>query len=165
MSSTIVTVLTLVILLWIILTLIFSFEKITGDKLLVQNYHRKQSFQKRLVLIIESFPNLESLLTLIRNVLHQDIKVDSIILITKNKEIEKVELVQNTCVINQVGGLSFILKESGNDTILVYIFPEGFKAFQKPHFLKNFLLSKTKVNGIVVTETGSTKVDIHKIYE
>lgn len=135
------------------------------DQFLVQNYHKKPSFNYRLVLVIESFPNLESLLTLIRNILQQDIKVDSIILIADNKDLNKVELIQNTCIINKVGGLSFLLKESGSETTIVFIFSESFNAFQDQQFLRKFLSTPSKINGLLAVETNSVNVSVNKIYE
>ena len=174
-NLTIIIFLIAVILLWKLWTLKWVNKKITSDDFLVQNYHKKPSFQKRLVLIIETFENLEDLLALLRNILQQDIKVDSIILITKNKDLNKVELVQNTCTINKVGGLTFLLKESGSDTILVFIFPDGFNAFVDPQFLKKFLSTNSidfepkdkhlKINGLVMVGTNSVNVDVQKLYE
>jgi hypothetical protein len=134
------------------------------DYWLSKNYHTKSTFKKKVVLIIESFINLEELLTLIRNILNQDIKIDSIILISRDQSLSKVPLIQNTCVLNKVGGLSFLLKESGNNTILIFIFIEGFDNFKDPHFLNQFLISSKKYNGLVKVETNSVNVDIDKVY-
>lgn len=164
-NLTIIIFLIAVILLWKLWTLKLSDKKITTDNFLVQNYHKKPSFQKRLVLIIESFENLEDLLTLLRNILQQNIKVDSIILITKDKDLNKVDLIQNTCIINKVGGLTFLLKESGINTILIFVFPECFNAFTNPDFLKKILYTNSKVNGLVMVETDSVNVDVQKLYE
>lgn len=144
-------------------------ENFDLDDILVQSYHNKQRFKSKVVLIIESYNDLESLLTLIRNILNQNIKVDSIILISQNSELEKVKLIHNTCIINEMGGLSFLLKEGSNDTILIYIFPGGFHGFSKPYFLSKLLnnngsITPSKFHGIVKVETNSVDVGVDKIY-
>jgi bacterioferritin (cytochrome b1) len=45
---------------------------------LVKNYHKIEKYPNRTVLVIESFDSLESLLTLIRNVLNQTIRLDEL---------------------------------------------------------------------------------------
>jgi hypothetical protein len=57
----------------------------TIDDILVQNYSDKSSYKQRLVLVIESYNTIEDLLTLIRNILTQDIKVDSLYLYLPTK--------------------------------------------------------------------------------
>jgi hypothetical protein len=138
------------------------------EDLLVSDYHKKKRFHSKVVLIIESFYDLNYLLTLIRNILNQNLKVDSIILITKNIDnFKKVKLIHNTCIFNQVGGLSICLKESCKDTILIYIYPEGFHAFNDPNFLENCL--KGAINpiprGILKVDNNSVKVPINKVYD
>jgi hypothetical protein len=135
-----------------------------GDHSLIKNYQYKPTYHKRLVLIIESFSNIEDLLTLIRNILKQEIKVDSIILISKNETLNKVQLIQNTCILNKVGGLSFLLKESSNNTILLFIRSGGFDAFSEPQFLPRFLNSNFSTTNLVKIDTDSINVDIDRVY-
>ena len=175
-NLTIITLLSLLFLAWIILSLTLSrSDKTTyqsntiqvnglnslndaADNDLVKNYQYKPNYKNKLVLIIESFTNLEHLLTLLRCILKQEIKVDSIILISSDESLNKVQLIQNTCILNKVGGLSFLLKESGNNTTILFIFPVGFGAFIDPQFLKKFIETDTKNNGLVKVETASVNV-------
>lgn len=160
-NLTIVIFLVVIFILWA-----FWFtKKPTLDDILIQNYPIKSSFKKRIVLVIESFNNLDQLLTLIRNILNQEIKVNSIILISDDVNLNKVKLIQNTCVLNKMGGLSFLLKESNNNTILLFIFPDGFNAFDNPQFLNHFLNTNEKTNGIIMVETNSINVAIDKVYK
>lgn len=135
------------------------------DNLLVQNYQQKQNYIKKVVLVIESFTNVEHLLNLLRNILLQEIKVDYIILISQDVTLNNIRLIQNTCILNKIGGLSLLLKESSNDTIIVFIFSEGFNSFKNPKFLKHFLKTKNNINGIVKIETSSVNVGVDKIYQ
>lgn len=163
----------LLLVFMIVLSLYFSLKNISTehfnlDDLLVSDYHKKKRFSNKVVLIIESFHDLNRLLTLIRNILNQNLKVDSIILITQNADVfKKVKLIHNTCIFNQVGGLSMCLKESCKDTILIYIYPEGFNAFNDPNFLENYL--KDAINpipwGILKVDNNLTKVPINKVYD
>ena len=166
MDSNIVFFIVLLIILWLLSTLMHIKTSTNYEDFLVQNYHTKSNFKKRLVLIIEDVEdNIEDVLNLIRNLLKQSIKVQSIILITKNEQLKKVKLIHNTCILNKVGGLSIILKEGHNDTIFVFVFPQSFKAFNDPEFLKKFLETDEKVNGIVKAENHSIQVDIDKVYK
>lgn len=135
-----------------------------SDNFLVKTYQQRPNYIKRVVLVIESFENVEKLLGVLRNILNQEIRVDSIILISSDRTLKKNGLVRDTCILNKVGGLSFLFKESGNDTILVFIFPEGFNAFSNPYFLKKFIETNETINGIVKVESSNVKVDINKIY-
>jgi hypothetical protein len=135
-----------------------------SDHSLIKDYQYKPTYHKRLVLIIESFSNIEGLLTLIRNILKQEIKVDSIILVSKNETLNKVQLIQNTCILNKVGGLSFLLKESSNNAILLFIHSDGFDAFSDPQFLTQFLNSNFSTTGLVKVDTDSVNVDIDRVY-
>lgn len=163
LTITIVLLLTLCFIIWI--TSSSKRKKMIEDDFLVYNYHTKPNYlNKRLVLIIETFTDLGNLLTLLRNILKQNIKVDSIILISKNEDLNKVKLINNTCTLNKTGGLSFLLKESGNNTIIIFIFPEGFNAFSNPCFLKQFIKMDKKINGILKVNTSSVNVEIGKIY-
>jgi hypothetical protein len=118
-----------------------------------------------LVLVIESYNTIEDLLTLIRNILTQDIKVDSLVLISPNESLNRVKLIQDTCVLNKMGGLSFLLKESDNNTIILFIFPDSFNAFSNPHFLNTYLKTNGKINGLIRVETNSVSVEPSKVYE
>lgn len=159
--------LTIIILLFGILWIFWHFlnKSKDSDDILVQNYYKKQNFKQRLVLIIEKFDNLDQLLTLIKNILKQDLKVDLIILISNDENLKKVNLIQNTCIINKVGGLSFLLKESSNDSILLFLFPSSFNDFFNPTYLKHFLNSQTKNNGLIQVKNNSVLVDINKVYD
>ena len=137
----------------------------TIDDILVQNYSDKSSYKQRLVLVIESYNTIEDLLTLIRNILTQDIKVDSLVLISPNESLNRVKLIQDTCVLNKMGGLSFLLKESDNNTIILFIFPDSFNAFSNPHFLNTYLKTDGKVNGLIRVETNSVSVEPSKVYQ
>jgi hypothetical protein len=161
--------LALLILSFIILILIYkvgfnhNMSK-KDDDLLVQNYHLKPSFEKKVILIIESFDNIKNLLSFIRNILKQTIKVNSIILISELKW-HQYSLIYNTCITNNIGGLSIVLKESSNDTIILYVFSEAFYAFYNPNFLEKLLKTQLNVQGIYLVETNKIKVDINKVYE
>lgn len=137
----------------------------TIDDILVQNYSDKSSYKQRLVLVIESYNTIEDLLTLIRNILTQNIKVDSLVLISPNESLNRVKLIQDTCVLNKMGGLSFLLKESDNNTIILFIFPDSFNAFSNPHFLNTYLKTDGKVNGLIRVETNSVSVEPSKVYQ
>jgi hypothetical protein len=136
-----------------------------SSNFLVKNYYQKQNYMKRVVLVIESFKSVENLLILLRNILSQEIKVDSIILISSDETLKQNSLIHDTCILNKVGGLSFLFKESGNDTIIVFIFSEGFNVFSNPRFLKKFLETENiNVNGIVKVESSNVKADVNKMY-
>jgi hypothetical protein len=143
-----------------------------NEAFLVQNYHKKPNYKQRLVLIIEDTSggqakdhNVSQLVTLIKNILNQTIKVDSIILISQNEEkLKKVQLIHNTCLIQKMGGLSFLLKESGKETTIVYIFYNGFNGFSDPQFLKHFLETNKKINGLLKVENDSVKIDVAQVY-
>ncbi|ADO00534.1 hypothetical protein WIV_gp190 [Wiseana iridescent virus] len=131
---------------------------------LINQYHKKPKWIKKTVVIIESFTSIDDLLELLKNILKQDIKVDSIVLISQNENLNKVRLISNTCLINKHGGLSFFLKEGDSNTILLFLFPPSFKAFSNPVFLQDYLTQDFKVNGLVKAETNSVCVDINKVY-
>jgi hypothetical protein len=136
-----------------------------SSNFLVKNYYQKQNYVKRVVLVIESFKNVENLLVLLRNILGQEIKVDLIILISSDETLKQNRLIHDTCILNKVGGLSFLFKESGNDTILVFIFSEGFNVFSNPRFLKKFLETENNnINGLVKVESANVKADVNKMY-
>lgn len=135
-----------------------------NDDILVNNYHQKSKYVKRVVLIIESFQNIETLSVLVRNILKQEIKVDAIILISSDETLRNNGLIRDTCILNKVGGLSFLFKESGDDTILVFIFSEGFNVFSDPRFLTKFLATDHRVDGLVKVDSSTVKVDINKLY-
>jgi hypothetical protein len=155
------------------------------DDLLVKTYRERRNYVKRVVLIIESFENVEALVALIRNILNQEIKVDSIILISSDQTLKNNSLIRDTCILNKVGGLSFLFKESGNNTILVFVFSEGFNVFSNPHFLKKFIETNEQngtpspfgrglafaqrakgipSKGIVKVDLSNVHLDINKIY-
>jgi hypothetical protein len=134
-----------------------------NDNLMIQNYQLKPFYKKKVVLVIENFDNLNCLLTLIRYVLHQTVKVNSIILISE-LSLHHHDLIYNTCVVNKLGGLSILLKESSKDTIILYVFPEALKGFYDPNFLKEILETQIRIKGIVKVETNKVKVDISKVY-
>lgn len=152
-------------ILWYFLIKIKDVELKEEDDHLVQNYCTKQKFKQRLVLVIEKFDNLNQLLTLIRNILKQDIKVDLIVLISNNENLKKVSLIKNTCIINKLGGLSFLLKESDNDSILLFLFPLCFNDFSNPKFLNYFLNSSKNNRGLIKVKNNSVLVDINKVYD
>lgn len=159
----------IILLLGLSLTLNLDKNPIEDDEVfLVQNYHKKPSYKQRLVLIIEDEKKhncLGQLVTLIKNILNQTIKVDSIILISQNEEkLKKVQLIHNTCLIQKMGGLSFLLKESGKETTIVYIFYNGFNGFTDPQFLKHFLETNKKINGLLKVENDSVKIDVAQVY-
>jgi len=135
-----------------------------ADEFLVLNYHKKPTLYKKVVLIVETCDNLSALITLIRSILNQNIKVDSLILISENFNLKKVPLIHNTCIFNKIGGMTFLMKESSCNTILVFIFSEGFKAFIQPNFLQEYLENQIEIDGLVKVETDKVKVDINKIY-
>jgi hypothetical protein len=168
-NLTIIILLSAIFALWLISVLPRKINLNDVDYRLVKNYHIKPSYKKKVVLIIEAVvangTNLDQLLTLVRNILTQNIKIDSIVLISQDESLNKVQLIQNTCILNKIGGLSFLLKESGNDTTLVFIFIDGYDNFKDPHFLNKFLESKNRYNGLVQVDTNSVKVDINKVYE
>lgn len=156
----------LIIIIIFILWFILSIKNNNNlDEFLVQTYQNKLPYHKKLIVIIESFKDQNSLLTFIRNILKQNIKVDSIILISQDKTLSKVNLINNTCILNGVGGLSFFFKESSSNTILLFVFPEGFKAFSQPHFLQNFLSTNIQIDGVVKAENDNYNVNINKVYE
>ena len=162
MNYAIISISILLLLLWYVLNIK---EIKTHDDILVSNYSQKQSFSKRVVLIIETYSNLDDLLTLIRNILNQTFKVDSIILISKDETLKKIKLLHNTCIFNKIGGSSFIFKEGENNTKLLFIFSEGFKYFEQPYFLQTFLNSKNKVvQGINMVDTNLININIDNAY-
>lgn len=157
-----------IVFLWILFTL-SSPQPISQINLyeafLTEMYHKKPSYKQRLVLIIEFDRGIGQLVTLIRNILRQSIKADSIVVISQNNELNKVQLIHNTCLIQKVGGKAFLFKESGRETTIVHIFRDGFNAFVDPQFLKHFLDSNTKINGLVKVENDSVKIGIDSVYK
>ncbi|CCV01738.1 hypothetical protein IIV22_061R [Invertebrate iridescent virus 22] len=165
MSSNLTIIILLFGILWILWYFLGNVKFKEEDDLLVQNYYTKQKFKQRLVLVIEQFDDLNQLLTLIRNILKQDIKVDLLVLISNDENLKKVNLIQNTCIINKLGGLSFLLKESDRDSILLFLFPPSFNDFSNPKFLNYFLNSSTKTRGLIQVKNNSVLVDINKVYD
>lgn len=157
-----------IILIFVLLLLIFSSnqkEQFDYDDYLVQNYHKKLKVKERVVLVIEEFNNLPDLIDLIRNILKQTLRVDSLVIISSDGDsLKKVKLIHNTSIINKVGGLSICLKESGKDTIIIYIFNEGFKVFSNPNFLDFYLKRDVKSNGVIKTYNNFLKVSVDKVY-
>ena len=136
----------------------------SADGELVRMYQEKPKYDKRVVIIIESFRSTAQLLQLLRQILRQEIKVDSIVLVTQDSNISSVELVGHTCIINKVGGLSFLFKESGDDTVLVFIFSNAGNVFSNPRFLKQLLDTDDNVNGVVQLKTSTVKIDVRTLY-
>ena len=143
--------------------------KLNGKRILnseeynmVRNYHKKPEYKRRVILIIEKFDGIDRLLIGIKNILNQTIKVSSIVLISSDNNMKKVDLIHKTCIINKVGGFSLSFKETGFDTILLFIFPEGFKAFKDPHFLREYLTLNKQINGIV--KLDKEFISIKKVY-
>ena len=66
---------------------------------------------------------------------------------------------------NHFRGLSIILKDGDKNTTFVFVFPQSFKAFNDPEFLKKFLETDKKINGIVKAENDSIQVNIDKVYK
>lgn len=170
--QTSIVIVILVVIIFFIKRLILSTENKDlvvmnndNDNTLIQNYIKKNVYHKRIVLVIESFDNIDRLLTFIRNILNQEIKVNSIILISNNINLKKVQLIHDTCIINKIGGLSLLLKESNNSTIILFVSSVGFNAFINPQFLKNFISSDKGEIGVVKVNTNNINVDISKIYE
>jgi hypothetical protein len=152
-----------IFILWIFWSTIDN-KNLTMDDFLVQNYPNKLSYKQRLVLVIESYNTIEDLLTLIRNILNQNMKVDSLMLISSNNNLNKIKLVKDTCILHKIGGLSFLLKESSKNTIILFLFSECFNAFSDPYFLNKFLTTNDKINGIVRAETNLVNVELNKVY-
>lgn len=137
------------------------------DDMLVEQYRKKIKSEKRVVLIIESYKDIDGLLAVLRCILNQDRKVDSIVVISSDKEIGKHKLIRNTCVLNKIGGLSFLFKESGDDTVLVFVFSEGFNFFQDPQFLGQIIESNTNQHlaGVIKVHSSEIQVQTDKIYQ
>lgn len=152
--------------IWFLTTTKNSIETFeNSDDLLIQSYPFKPCYEKRVVLIIESFNNIQDVLTLIRNILKQEMKVHSIILTTsENESLKEDPLILKTCIFNKIGGLSYMFKESSVDTILIYLFSEGFVRFSDPYFLRKFLNTDVKVDGILKSKTDDVKVSIDQVY-
>lgn len=154
------------LLVWLLITLQQSPKlPYSIEDLLVLNYHKKPSYSRKVVIVIESFENLKCLITLIKNILNQCIKVDSIILISENSNLKKVPLLHNTCIFNKVGGKTLLMKESGNNTIIIFVSLGGDKAFYEPHFIKKFLTQEMVINGLSKVETDKINIDIKQVYE
>jgi len=136
------------------------------DILLVQNYHKKSSYKSRVVLVIEEAQDdATHLVPLIRNILAQEIKADSIILISQNDEnLKRVHLIRDTCVFNKIGGLTFLFKESGDHTIIIFIYPHGFDAFSDSQLLVKVLDSNREINGLTKIETNIVTTNINAVY-
>jgi hypothetical protein len=47
----------------------------------------------------------------------------------------------------------------------MYIYSEGFNAFENPTFLENFLQKNSGINGILKVDTNLIKVPINKVYD
>jgi hypothetical protein len=169
-NLTIVLIIMSIIILWLLAPLFDNKSQDdrqlnSTDRVLIKNYHKKSSYKKKVVLVIEETQNVNYLITLIRNLLTQDIKVDSIILISRDDKLKKYHLIRDTCIINKVGGLTFLFKESSNNTIIVFIYPSAFSSFTNPRLLREFLDSKyQQIDGLIKVETNTAKVNINKIY-
>jgi len=169
-----ITCVIIVILLWLLnsqspnlndgLTEVEKGLQSQSEELMVLNYHKKPSYSKKVVIVIESFQDLKCLTTLIKNILNQCIKVHSIILISENSSLKKVPLLHNTCIFNKIGGKTMLVKESGNDTIIIFVFSGGDKAFYEPHFIEQFVTKEIKINGLFKVETSKAKIDISQVY-
>ena len=96
-------------------------------------------------------------------VLNQTIRLDALVLISNDEEIKKIPLVQNTCILNNVGGPSFVFKETCKDTITLHVYPSGFNFFTNPHFLKFFLNSQIQIDGI--SKHSNDQIDVSVVYK
>lgn len=134
------------------------------DSFLIQNYHKKPSYKKRVVLVIEEARDADHVVSLIRNILSQEIKADSIILISRDENLKKIHLIRDTCIFNKIGGLTFLFKESSNNTIIIFIYPHGFNAFAHSQLLKQFLDANHEINGLLKVETTTVNTDINQVY-
>lgn len=175
-NLTIILIVMCIVILWLFVPLFGNTHHDTArqpqhpldpkDSLLVQNYHIKPSYKKRVVLVIEEAQdnNIHHLISLIRNILTQDIKADSIVLISRNEDLKNIHIIRDTCIFNKIGGMTFLFKESGNHTIVIFIYPHGFNAFINSQFLKHLLETNKEFNGLTKVETNTINTSIDKVY-
>jgi hypothetical protein len=131
---------------------------------MLEMYRSKPSFKKRVVLVIESYVSLRSLEELLENILKQNFKVDSIILIAKNSHVANIRIVKDTCVINRVGRMSIPFKEGSRDTLLLFLFPLCFSQFKDPALLSEIVLRQKKCPDIVPIDCDTLNINIDEVY-
>lgn len=133
---------------------------------LVLNYYTKPSFSKRVVLVIEAYDTLHNLNNLIKNILSQTFKVNSIILINRqNIDFSNDKLIKQTCIINKIGELSIFFKEREQNTIILFLFPLSFTKFENKAFLDHIIHQKHMCNDLLMVNTNEIIVDIDKVYK
>jgi hypothetical protein len=139
------------------------------DWVLVNSYQNKpRSLASRVVLIIESVEeyNVFSITNLLRNLLRQETKVDSIILVVPNPELagqlKSVDLIKATCIIQKTGGLTNVFKESGDDTTLLFVSNKAFDDFSNNQHIQR-CLKEPKLRGIIKLVNKDLVVDINHV--
>ena len=143
---------------------------IEEDRLLINGYRNKpRTSDSRVVLIIESFQNVNTLVALLRNLLQQSTKVDSIVLVVPNPDLARaldaVDLVKATCVIQKVGGLSIVFKESGDDTVLLFVNNDAFDDFNDHRHIQRCYSNEPKQRGVVRLANKHLVVDINQVFQ
>lgn len=136
---------------------------------LVKNYQTKKSFKHKVVMVIEEYDNnVQSLQQFLRRLLAQNVKVASLVLVDEGLGLDKIALIKSTCVINKVGGMSFLFKETNPDTMVVFVYASAFAEFQDPDFLEKFILgsvSPLHKHSIFKTRCGDVQAEIGKVYD
>jgi hypothetical protein len=111
---------------------------------------------------------LDKLITLLRNLLKQSTKVDSIVLVVPNQELAStlnmVDLIKATCVIQKVGGLSIVFKESGEDTVLLFVNNDAFDDFHNNQHLQR-CLTEPNQRGILRLANRDLSIDINHVFQ
>jgi hypothetical protein len=157
------------------------------EEFLINDYRNKpRTLNSRVVLIIENnfsvtdrrastsggglrVPDwLDKLITMLRNLLKQSTKVDSIVLVVPNQELAStlnmVDLIKATCVIQKVGGLSIVFKESGEDTVLLFVNNDAFDDFHNNQHLQR-CLTEPNQRGILRLANRDLSIDINHVFQ
>jgi hypothetical protein len=152
------------------------------EEFLINDYRNKpRTLNSRVVLIIENTDRrriqdpvsrtsdwLDKLITLLRNLLKQSTKVDSIVLVVPNQELAStlnmVDLIKATCVIQKVGGLSIVFKESGEDTVLLFVNNDAFDDFHNNQHLQR-CLTEPNQRGILRLANRDLSIDINHVFQ
>jgi hypothetical protein len=136
---------------------------------LIKNYQTKKSFKHKVVMVIEDYNNNVQLLEqFLHNVLRQNVKVASLVLVTDGVALDKIALIKNTCVLNKVGGMSFMFKETDANTVVMFVYASGFAEFEDPDFLEKFIdgsIFPQHKHSIFKTKCGDVEAHIGKVYE
>lgn len=139
----------------------FSAAQSRPDWDLIAAYKTKPAVTERTVLVVQDATSISQVEELLRNVLLQTVRVDRIVLIAMPSAAQS-GLVDATCVVQMVGGLPVLFKESDRNTTFLFVFPHAFSYFAD-HTVVERLDAGASVSGVVKIRHSDTEIDLHSV--